>query len=84
MAHSLGFYGNRISFRIVSHQAFRLRVFPGGAHITLPRMGSSKEGSGRMARHMDCGLSPFDLSRILVVGANSLVLHSLPGLPVVR
>ena len=56
VAHSLRFYGNRISFCIVSGQSFRLIVFPGGAHITPPRMHFSKEGSGRMAVHMDCSL----------------------------
>ena len=35
MAHSLWFYGDGISFRVVFGQSFR--VFPGGAHITQPR-----------------------------------------------
>ena len=36
-AHSLGLYGDGVSFRVVSDQSFWLRVLPGGAHIAQPR-----------------------------------------------
>ena len=32
-AHSLGFYGDGISFQVVSGQSFCLKVLPGGTHI---------------------------------------------------
>ena len=49
------------------------------------KMNSSKEDSGMLVRHMDwCLLSPFDLSRILLVGGSLLIFYSLPGLPVVK
>ena len=37
MAHSLGFYGDGISFRVVFRQSLCLRVLPGGAHLVQPR-----------------------------------------------
>ena len=37
MAHSVQFYGDGISFQVVSGQSLRLRVLPGGARITQPR-----------------------------------------------
>ena len=37
MAHSLGFYGDGVSFQVVSGQSFRLRVLPGGMRIGQPR-----------------------------------------------
>ena len=37
MAHSLGFYGDGISFWVVFSQSFWLRVLPGGACLVLPR-----------------------------------------------
>ena len=37
VAHSLGFYGEGISFWVVSDQSLWLRVLPGGARITRPR-----------------------------------------------
>ena len=49
------------------------------------KMNSSKEDSGMLVRHMDwCLLSPFDLSRILLVRGSLLIFYSLPGLPVVK
>ena len=36
MAHSLGFYDDRISFQIVFSQSLWLRVLPGGAHLVQP------------------------------------------------
>ena len=37
MAHSLGFYGDGVSFQVVFSQAFWLRVLPGGARLVQPR-----------------------------------------------
>ena len=37
MAHSLGFYGDGISFRVVFSHSFRLRVLSGGACLVQPR-----------------------------------------------
>ena len=37
VAHSLRFYGNGVSFQVVSEQSFWLRVLPGGAPIVQPR-----------------------------------------------
>ena len=37
MAHSLGFYVDGISFRVVFGQSFQFRVFPGGARIALSK-----------------------------------------------
>ena len=36
MAHSLGFYGDGISFPVVRSQSVRLRVLPGGARLVQP------------------------------------------------
>ena len=49
------------------------------------KMDSSEEDSGRLVGHVDWRLlSPFDLSRILLVGGGLLVPCSLPGSPVVK
>ena len=37
VAHSLGFYGDGVSFWVVFSQSFWLRVLPGGAHLVQPR-----------------------------------------------
>ena len=37
MACSLGFYGDGVSFQVVSGQSFLLRVLLDGAHIAQPR-----------------------------------------------
>ena len=37
MAHSIGFYGDGISFWVVFSQSFWLSVLPGGAHLVQPR-----------------------------------------------
>ena len=85
VARSLRFYGNWVSFRVVSGQSFWLRVLSGGACNRLAKVDSSEEASGRLLGHVDwCLLSPFDLSRILLVGGGLLVLCSLPASPVVK
>ena len=49
----------------------------------LVKIDSSKKDSGRLVGHLDWHpLSSFDLSWILLVVGNLLVLHSLPGPPV--
>ena len=47
-------------------------------------MDSSKKDSGRLVGLIDWLLSAFDLSAILPIGSSLLVLHSLPGPPIVR
>ena len=37
MARSLGFYGDAVSFQVVSGQSFRLSVLPCGTHISQQR-----------------------------------------------
>ena len=66
VARSLGFYGDGISFRLVSGQSFCLRVFPGGAGSCLAKTDSSEEDSGRLVDHVDWRLlSPFDFPEFL-------------------
>ena len=51
----------------------------------LAKIDSSEEDSGRSVGHTDWHLlSPFDFSQILPVSGSLLVLHSLPGPPVVK
>lgn len=59
VAHSLGFYGEGVSFWAVSGQSFWLRLLPGGTGISQPRwiLARRMMGGGRI-----CGIS-FDLSR---------------------
>ena len=48
------------------------------------KVDSSKKDSGRLVGLIDWLLSAFDLSAILPIGSSLLVLHSLPGPPIVR
>ena len=82
---SLRFYGNRVSFQVVSGQSL-LTKSPSQWYVhRSSKIGSSEKDSGRLGGHMDWSLlSPFDLSWILPVGGSLLVPHSLLGLPVVR
>ena len=80
MAHSLGFYGDGISFRVVFSQSFWLRVLPGGACFVQPRWTPERRILGG-GRHV---VSLFDLSWTLLVGGGLLVPCSLPGPPVIR
>ena len=68
MAPSLGFYGDGVSFWVVSDSG----SFPGGVYIAQPRWIPGRRILG------------FDLSQIFPVGGSLLVLCSLPGPPVVR
>ena len=80
VAHSLGFYGDGISFQVVFNESFWLRVLPGGAGLVQPN-GCQREGFWEVVRHV---VSPFDLSWTLLVGGGLLVLCSLPGPPVIK
>ena len=46
-------------------------------------MDASEKDSGRLVGLTDWLLSAFDLSGILPIGSGLLVLHSLPGPPIV-
>ena len=71
-------YGDGISFQVVSGQSFWLRVLPGGMHMAQPTRRNAKDKwTGGL-------LSPFDLSRILLIDGGLLVPCSLPGPPVVK
>ena len=50
-------------------------------HALLSQDGYQREGFREVVRHM---VSPFDLSRILLVGGSLLVLCSLPGPLVIK
>ena len=76
-AHSLEFYGDGISFWVVSGQSLWLQVLPGGTCIAQPKTDSNEEDSGRLVGHMG---SPFDL--FLVVAW--LFPCALPGLHVIK
>ena len=80
VAHSLGSYGNGISFQVVSGQSLLLGSSLWCMHCSA-KMDSSKEDSGRSVGYV---MSPFDLSKILPVGGALLVLCSLPGSPIVK
>ena len=60
--------GNGVSFQVVSGQSFWLMVLPSGACIAA-KMDSNEKDFGRLVGHMDWHFpSPFDLSRILLIG----------------
>ena len=60
--------GNGVSFQVVSGQSFWLMVLPSGACIAV-KMDSNEKDFGRLVGHMDWHFpSPFDLSRILLIG----------------
>ena len=80
MAHSLQFYGDGISFWVVFSQPFWLSVLPGDAGLVQPS-GCQREGFWEVVGHV---VSPFDLSRTLLVGSDLLVPCSLPGSPIVN
>ena len=62
-AQSLGFYGNGVSFWVVSCQSLWLRVLPGGTCIAQPKWLPVRRILGG---HVDwCLFSPFGLSQIL-------------------
>ena len=79
MAHSLGFYGDGISFWVVFSQSFWLRVLPGGARLVQPRWMPVRR---ILWGGWTCGVSfwPFPNSS----GWWWLILCYLPGLPVIK
>ena len=76
MARSLRFYGDGVSFRVVSGQSCcltrSLTQGPSWWHThRSAKIDSSEKDSGRLVGHMDWRLlSPFDLSQILPVGGS--------------
>ena len=63
MAHSLGFYGDGVSVRVVCGQSLSFRA--------LPEMDSREKDSARLVGHVVCAFSLFfDLSPILLVGVS--------------
>ena len=79
MACSLRFYGNGISFWVVLSQSSDSKSFL-VVYTLFSQDGCQREGFWEVVRHV---VSPFDLSRTLVVGGALLVLCSLPG-PVIK
>ena len=82
MACSLGFYGDGISFWVVSGQSFWHRSFL-VVNASLNQDEFQQEGSWKVGSTYRLA-SPFDLSWILVVAGGLSVLCSLPGPPVVK
>ena len=81
VACRLRFYGDGISFQVVFSLSFWLRVLPGGVAL-FSQGGCQREGFWEvLVRHV---VSPFDLSRTLLVGGGLLVPCSLPGPPVLK
>ena len=79
MACSLRFYGDGISFRVVFSQSSDLESFL-VVHALFSQDGRQR-GFWEVVRHV---VSPFDLSRTLLVGGGLSVSYSLPGPPVVK
>ena len=82
MACSLGFYGDGISFQVVSGPVTLTRgPFWWCAHNSV-KMDSTEMDAGRLVGHMGWHLlSSFDLSQSIPIGGSLLVSQSLPGLP---
>ena len=80
MTCSLGFYGDGISFRVVLSQSSDSKSFL-VVHVLFSRDGCQREGFWEVVGQV---VSPFDLSRTLLVGGGLLVPCSLPGPPVVK
>ena len=78
MAHSLEFYDDGLSLKIKS---FSLRVLPGDAYTSLNQDGFHRGGFWEVVGQVE---SPFDLSQILLISGDLLVLCFLPGLPVIK
>ena len=80
VAHSFRFYGDGISFRVVSGQLF----WPGSFLVVqalLSQGECQQEGFWEVVWHV---VSPFDLSWTLPVGCGLLVPGSLLGPPVIK
>ena len=84
VARSPGFYGEGISFQVVSGQSFWLRVLLDGTRVAQARWmparrilggGSQQEGFWEVGGHVE---SPFDLSQTFLVSSGLLVPCTLP------
>ena len=85
VTRGLGFYGDGMSFWVVSGQSFWLRVLPSGAHITQPRwIPGRKSLRGWYTYGLESSLWFCHLSWILPVGGGSLVSCSLSAPPVIK
>ena len=80
MACSLGFYGDGISFLVVFSQSSDSESFL-VVHALFSRDECQREGFWEVVGHV---VSPFDLSRTLLVGGGLLVPCFLPGPPVMK
>ena len=78
MAHSLRFYDDRISLSLAiqsNSESFLV------VHAVFSQDGCQREGFWEVGRQL---VSPFDLSRTLLVGGGLLVPCFLPGPPVIK
>ena len=80
MAHSLGFYGDEISFRVVFSQSSDSEFFL-VVNALFSQDGCQQERFWEVVGHL---ASPFDFSGILPVGGGLLVPCSLPEPPVIK
>ena len=80
MARSLRFYSDGISFRVVFSQLSDSESFL-VVHALFSQNGCQREGFWEVVGPV---VSPFDLSRTLLVGGGLLVPCSLAGPPVVK
>ena len=80
MAGSLGFYGDGISFRVVFSQSSDSESFL-VVQALFSQDGCQREGFWEVVGQV---VSPFDLSRTLLVGGGLLVPCFLPGPPVIK
>ena len=80
MAHSLGFYGDGISFRVALANHSNSESFL-VAHASLSQDGCYREGFWQVDGHT---VSPFDLSPTLLAGGGLLVPYSLLGSPAIK
>ena len=80
MAGSLGFYGDVISLRVIFSQSCDPESFL-EVHALFSQDGCQREGFWEVVGQV---VSPFDLSRTLLVGGGLLVPCPLPGPPIVK
>ena len=80
LAGSLGFYGDGISLRVIFSQSCDPESFL-EVHALFSQDGCQREGFWEVVGQV---VSPFDLSRTLLVGGGLLVPCPLPGPPVLK
>ena len=78
MAHSLRFYDDGISLSLANHSNSESFLV---VHALFSQDGCQREGFWEVGRQL---VSPFDLSRTLLVGGGLLVPCFLPGPPVIK